>query len=224
MLSSLAWGQAQAQDTLWVRFDNRFKANVSMPIQNVDSIEVTPSKLRFYNATLPLGYSEKTISSFAPIDESEMSFVNPGRYLLKPSTYAGTDYTNAAATSGYNFAHSQESEHYALFWDVRYGEDPNRLQYPGDGNVASAKQILNICERSGINTRNWDSSTLISRLRRSTRFSFMCLISRNGVLMLRERRVRTRVRKRVLVTSILGLPTHEEVIPWRMRWVTPSNI
>ena len=101
MLSSLAWGQAQAQDTLWVRFDNRFKANVSMPIQNVDSIEVTPSKLRFYNATLPLGYSEKTISSFAPIDESEMSFVNPGRYLLKPSTYAGTDYTNAAATSGY---------------------------------------------------------------------------------------------------------------------------
>ena len=153
MLSSLAWGQAQAQDTLWVRFDNRFKANVSMPIQNVDSIEVTPSKLRFYNATLPLGYSEKTISSFAPIDESEMSFVNPGRYLLKPSTYAGTDYTNAAATSGYNFAHSQESEHYALFWDVRYGEDPNRLQYPGDGNVASAKQILNICERC------WDKYT-----------------------------------------------------------------
>ena len=147
LLSSLACEQAQAQDTLWVRFDNRFRANAVMPIQNVDSISLTPSRLRFYNPTLATGYTDKNVSSFLPIDESEMCFTNPGRYLLKPDLYSGTDYMNSAASSGYNFAHSQESEHYAVFWDVRYGEDPAKLQFPGDGNVASAAQILNIGER-----------------------------------------------------------------------------
>ncbi|MBQ2165786.1 MAG: hypothetical protein II447_03315, partial [Bacteroidaceae bacterium] len=115
LLSSLACEQAQAQDTLWVRFDNRFRANAVMPIQNVDSISLTPSRLRFYNPTLATGYTDKNVTSFLPIDESEMCFTNPGRYLLKPDLYSGTDYMNSAATTGYNFAHSQESEHYAVF-------------------------------------------------------------------------------------------------------------
>ena len=84
LLSSLACEQAQAQDTLWVRFDNRFRANAVMPIQNVDSISLTPSRLRFYNPTLATGYTDKNVTSFLPIDESEMCFTNPGRYLLKP--------------------------------------------------------------------------------------------------------------------------------------------
>ncbi|MCR4995568.1 MAG: hypothetical protein K6A32_09405 [Bacteroidales bacterium] len=140
-------GQLAAQDTLWVRYDDRFKANGEITLENVDSIKVTNTQLRLFNPTLALGYRNQSTSTFLPVDAASMMFTNPGRYLLKPNTYSGTNYMNANATSGYNFAHSIETEHYAIFWDVRYGEDPKKIQYPGDGNVANAYTVGNICER-----------------------------------------------------------------------------
>ena len=136
-----------AQDTLWVRYDNRFKANASILLNGVDSIGVSNTGLRLYKASSAAGHTDRQFSSLIPDNAGEMSFVNPGRYLLKPSTYGSTDYTNPSAQSGYNFAHCMESEHYAVFWDARYGEDPTKIQYPGDGNVANANSILSICER-----------------------------------------------------------------------------
>ncbi|MBP5770768.1 MAG: hypothetical protein J6W75_05340 [Bacteroidaceae bacterium] len=136
-----------AQDTLWVRYDDRFRANGIISLKNVDSVGVHPTQLRLYNATLQTGYKNLATSSFVPTDGADMVFSNPGRYLLKPNTYGGTDYTNAAATSGYNFAHCLESDHYAVFWDVRYGENATKIQFPGDGNVTNANTVLNICEQ-----------------------------------------------------------------------------
>ena len=144
-LSSVA--SLSAQDTLWVRYDNRFKANASVLLNDVDSIAVSNTGLRLYKASVAAGYTDRQFSSLIPNNAGEMSFNNPGRYLLKPNTYSGTDYTNASAQSGYNFAHCMESDHYAVFWDVRYGEDPTKIQYPGDGNVANANSILTIGER-----------------------------------------------------------------------------
>ena len=137
----------QAQDMIWIRYADRFKANATISLENVDSIEVRPSQFRLYNSTLPTGYSTKSVSSLLPVDAADMMFTDPGRYLLKPNTYGGTDYTNAAATQGYNFAHMVESEHYAVFWDARYGDNPKKIQYPGDGNIANAYNVLDICER-----------------------------------------------------------------------------
>lgn len=146
VLMSCAAGMA-AQDTLWVRYDDRFKANGSLSLKDVDSIEINNTELKLYTTKNSAGYLRKAYASFIPTDAAEVSFFDPGRYLLKPDTYAGTDYTNANATEGYNFAHCLESDHYAVFWDVRYGENPAKLQYPGDGNVANANTILSICER-----------------------------------------------------------------------------
>ena len=139
--------QLAAQDTLWVRYDDRFKANGIISLKGVDSVAVLPTLLRLYNAATATGYTSKSTNALVPTDAADMMFTDPGRYLLKPNTYSGTNYTNAAATQGYNFAHSRESDHYAVFWDVRYGDNPAKLQYPGDGNVASAATILNICEQ-----------------------------------------------------------------------------
>lgn len=147
LLCLLNTGIALAQDTLWVRYDDRFRSNAKISLLNVDSIRVEYSRLRLYNPTLTSGYSDKTTASLVPTDASQMSFTDPGRYLLKPNTYAGTNYTDAGATFGYNFAHSLESDHYAVFWDARYGDNPARLQYPGDGNVANASTILSIGEK-----------------------------------------------------------------------------
>ena len=130
-----------AQDTLWVRYDNRFQANKELGITGADSIEMKTNQLTVY---LPDGKS-KTVSLVA--DKTTVVFTDPGRYLLKPYTYNGTNYENATAKEGYNFAHSQESEHFAVFWDVRYGSNPNKIQYPGDGNIATAKNVLDIAEK-----------------------------------------------------------------------------
>lgn len=136
-----------AQEKMWIRYDDRFKANGEISLENVDSIEVRNTSFKLYNPTLNLGYSTKTYTQFVPTDAADMMFEDPGRYLLKPNTYSGTDYMNASATSGYNFAHCVETEHYAVFWDARYGDDPTRIQYPGDGNVANANTVAGICER-----------------------------------------------------------------------------
>ncbi|MBO4907198.1 MAG: hypothetical protein J5486_09275 [Bacteroidaceae bacterium] len=136
----------QAQDTIWVRYDDRFKPNQIISLVDVDSIEMRPTQLRLFNDEAANGFTAKATATLLPTDACEMSFTNPGRYLLKPNTYSGTDYTNDAATSGYNFAHMVESEHCAVFWDVRYGNDPNKIQYPGDGNVANANTVLSIGE------------------------------------------------------------------------------
>lgn len=134
-----------AQDTLWVRYDDRFKANWKLRIAEADSIELRQTKLVLHKnngTTTNQGYG-----TTIPLGKCDIMLTNPGRYLLKPTTYSGTNYTNASATEGYNFAHSLESEHFAVFWDVRYGEDPTKIQYPGDGNVTNANTVLSIAEK-----------------------------------------------------------------------------
>lgn len=134
-----------AQDTLWVRYDDRFRANTRILLNDVDSMKFQTTAYLLYmsdGTVKPMTYNQQ----FAA-DKACMTFTNPGRYLLKPNTYSGTDYTNTSATSGYNFAHSLESEHFAVFWDVRYGDNPSKIQYPGDGNIANASTILGVAEK-----------------------------------------------------------------------------
>ncbi len=135
------------QDTLWVRYDDRFKANGIISLVDADSMEVRNTMLKIFVPTVSSGYRNVMTNSLVPTDEAEMTFSNPGRYLLKPNTYAGTDYTNADATSGYNFAHSLETDHYAVFWDVRFGENPAKIKHPDAGSVANANTVINVCER-----------------------------------------------------------------------------
>ena len=136
-----AFTEMRAQDTLWIRYDNRFQANRVLDIKGADSLEVKGGQLKVY---LNDG---KTRSTTLTVDKSTAVFTNPGRYLLKPNTYSGTNYENTSAKEGYNFAHSMESEHFVVFWDVRYGSNPAKIQYPGDGNVANAKTVLDIAEK-----------------------------------------------------------------------------
>lgn len=127
---------AAAQDSLWVRYDNRFQANLIVNMAGVDSILVRNMQLKVGNRTVAV-----------PLDKASVMFSNPGRIMIKPTTYSGTDYTNAAASTGYNFAHSLESEHFAVFWDVRYGNDPKRIKHPNRSEIASAYDVLDVAER-----------------------------------------------------------------------------
>ena len=134
LLCQLAVADMAAQDTLWVRYDNRFRSNITVRIAEADALEFKVSQLKVGMRTLTV-----------PVDQASIVFQDPGRCLLKPSTYSGTNYENAKATSGYNFAHSLESEHFAVFWDVRFGSNPENLSI--GGNTANANDILNIAEK-----------------------------------------------------------------------------
>jgi hypothetical protein len=139
--------QNQQEDTLYIRYDDRFKANGTMLLGFADSIEIGSSNMKVYDTTKTLGYTTKTYSSLIPTDACDMMWSNPGAWLAKPNTYSGTNYMNDAATSGYNFKHSMESDHYAVFWDVRYGENPSSIKHPDNGSVASAYNILDVAEQ-----------------------------------------------------------------------------
>lgn len=138
---------AQTGDTLWVRYDNRFKKNSTILLKDVDSIEVGTSNFKCFTTTKTLGYFTQKYTDLVPVDASDMMFTDPGRYLLKPNTYSGTNYENAQATQGYNFAHHVESEHFAVFWDARYGDNPKSIKHPNNGSVANAYDVLNIAEK-----------------------------------------------------------------------------
>ena len=49
-------GTASAQDTLFVRYDDRFKPNGIISLVNVDSVSVLPRQLRAYTTETALGY------------------------------------------------------------------------------------------------------------------------------------------------------------------------
>jgi len=148
IFSTLCMGRTLAQDTLWIRYDDRFKANGCIPLAGVDSIAVKSSMFTLYNTTLTSGYRNQSYASLMPTDAATMTFSNPGqRYLLHPDTYASTDYTNANAKSGYNFAHMVEGEHFAVFWDVRFGDNAAYVKHPNSSSVANANTVLSWCER-----------------------------------------------------------------------------
>ena len=148
-VASLASLPAMAQDTLWIRYDDRFKANQSISLDQVDSIEVGNTTLKFFTTTSSVGYISKNYvtTGLVPINGADMSFTDPGAWLLKPNTYSGTNYNDDTATSGYNFKHHMESDHYAVFWDAQYGNNPSYIKHPDNGSVASATNILDVGER-----------------------------------------------------------------------------
>ena len=138
---------AQSSDTLWVSYDNRFKPFNSISIKGSDSVEVTVSAFKLYTNG---SASTRTYSTLFSNDEANLMF-SKDRYLLKPQTYSGTDYQNDKATTGYNFAHHVESEHFAVFWDARYGNNPKNIKHPDNGSIANAYDVLAIAEKC------WDS-------------------------------------------------------------------
>lgn len=149
LLACVACNRLAAQDTLWVQYDDRFKANRQILIGDVDSIRFQSSQFQLCrnNGTV----TPQSYTSVLPIDKAQLSFANPGRYLLKPSTYSGTDYTNDAATEGYNFAHMVETEHFAIFWDVRFGSNP--------ANIAIGSYRCNANTVAAWTERCWDTYT-----------------------------------------------------------------
>ena len=100
-LMVLGCAKAAAQDTLWVKYDNRFTANKNYVIRNADSLEFRMNDrngaypvLRLYNTNFSKGYTEYRLQTLFGDSQfaGTIMFGNPGRILWHPSTYSGNNY------------------------------------------------------------------------------------------------------------------------------------
>lgn len=113
-----------AQDSLYIRYDNRFKENkFLMDISEYDSIEFRAI------GTLPVirrykdgAFTNKTYTGITD-GKSAMVIGDPGLILWKPTT-SDANYNNdyTVETNRWTFKHSKESEHFVVFWDKTFGE------------------------------------------------------------------------------------------------------
>ena len=120
---------AFAQDSLWVRYDNRFKANrFLMSIADYDSIEfrastnVTPVPVvRRYKGSEHTDY--KITGMTGAKDGPALVIGDPGLIAWKPTT-SDASYNNdyMVDTNRWCFKHSRESDHFIVFWDKTFGE------------------------------------------------------------------------------------------------------
>ena len=134
-LMVLSCAKAAAQDTLWVKYDNRFTANKNYVIRNADSLEFRMNDrngaypvLRLYNTNFSKGYTEYRLQTLFGDSQfaGTIMFGNPGRILWHPSTYSGNNYMND--NSRWSFSRSMESEHFVVFWEKGFGSDPTKVQ------------------------------------------------------------------------------------------------
>ena len=113
-----------AQDTLCVKYDNRFKENKPFAVASYDSLEFRTHKndfsdpvIRFYSDKFTTGYMDYKLSLIfgnEGYQKGSMMFHDPGRIIWKPSYYSDIDYMNNS--SRWCFKHSMESEHFIVFW------------------------------------------------------------------------------------------------------------
>lgn len=123
--ATASWGQ----DSLWVRYDNRFKANRFVTsIAAYDSIEFRASA----NTTpVPVvrRYKDGVFTDFRITgltnskDGAALVIGDPGLIAWKPTT-SDANYNNdyTVDTNRWCFKHSKESDHFIVFWDKTFGE------------------------------------------------------------------------------------------------------
>ncbi|MBQ9640349.1 MAG: DUF4859 domain-containing protein [Bacteroidaceae bacterium] len=129
-----AVAKAEVGDTLWFRYDDRFCAPEVYDMQLYDSVVFKTTLMRFYKKEGSTGTKYAT-KSYKKEDLGAYTFNNPGRYIVKPGTYANNDFTKE--TSQFCFQRSQESEHFICFW-------AKGLTKAANGNITLGGSTCNV--------------------------------------------------------------------------------
>ena len=114
-----------AQQTLWFHNPDRFGEHQAIDMKEVDSVSFSKMKMTFYKndgTTFSRVYSSKY---------DYYTFRDPGLSIYKPRELNTVDFDNPS--SQWCWKRSRESEHFIVFWDSGFGNDPTR------GNGGSAR-------------------------------------------------------------------------------------
>lgn len=126
-----------AQDSIWIRYDNRFLENKALlKISDYDSIEfrstgVNPV-LRRYSTQFERGYSDLRMG-YMITSPGVLMFDNPGLIVYRPTEFSSMDFMSE--DSQWSFARSKESEHFIVFWESGFGSNPNASTVPSNLRV-----------------------------------------------------------------------------------------
>lgn len=146
-----AWAGAIAQDTLWIRYDNRFKANGIQTISQYDSLEFRTDRrndtvpvYRAFNKNFPNGFDFKVRPLSTDGNRFSYMFHDPGRIVWKVSSVSSIDFTQDYGQ--WSFQRSKESEHFIVFWEKVFGNNPKTASggFDPDAMLRNAEKIWNV--------------------------------------------------------------------------------
>lgn len=127
-----------AQDSIWIKFDNRFLENKALlKVSDYDSVEFRSTGivpvLRRYSQQFSRGYSDLRINSIINGTPGVLTFTDPGLIVYKPVEFSSIDFMSD--NGKWSFARSKESEHFIVFWEKGFGSDPNASTVPANLRV-----------------------------------------------------------------------------------------
>lgn len=127
-----------AQSDMWVQSTDRYKAGTKLEVADADSVLFRNTQIRVFKNGKAQNYMYSNLLGLsAKADSSEaLIFQNPGRAIWKPTTSDNNynnDYTNPE--SQWSFKRSKESEHFIVYWDKRFGDNPNASSVPSNLRV-----------------------------------------------------------------------------------------
>jgi len=112
-----------AQDTIWVKYTNRFLDNGIVNAVGADSILFSHNRIKVFVPSLRTGYRMYYYNKLLDGDTlAQFMFDDPGRILYKSYSLSGSDFFNE--NSQWCFKRSKESEHYVVFWEKEFGDNP----------------------------------------------------------------------------------------------------
>lgn len=134
-----------AQESVYVKSTNRFKANnVLFTTEGIDSIEVLRRGdrpiLRKYSTSYSKGYQDQTLGTYTNSDGTstgDMIVIGEPELILWHPSSSDLSYNNdySVSTNRWCFAHSKESDHFVVFWDREFGDNPNATTVPSSYRV-----------------------------------------------------------------------------------------
>lgn len=144
LMLSLSLNAQEKPGKMWFQFEDRFTANEVRDLTDVDSLGFTQKSVKLYKyfpstdkvVALPFNYRTDGVYR---LDDVE-------RYLVKPNTYSGNDYTKESST--WCFQRSAESEHFIIFWAKGLTKQANGNIVGGaSSSVCNVNTLLNNAEK-----------------------------------------------------------------------------
>lgn len=127
-LSLLSAVPVLAQNKLYAKNIDNFQANREWDLTEYDSILFKPSYMQLYKDVN--GLPKRSMVAYKSY--AYFSFTNPGRIIYKPKEVASMNFDNE--NSRWCWKRSQQSEHFIVFWEKGFGNDPSKSDIKLDVN------------------------------------------------------------------------------------------
>jgi len=112
--------QAQAQEKFYAKHVDNFEENWSWDLADYDSIVWFKSAIRLYKHPDSLGKVRSTLRTYTKV--RYFSFNDPGRIIYRPNEFSSMNFDSES--SRWCWTRSKQSEHFIVFWESGFGNDP----------------------------------------------------------------------------------------------------